>query len=174
MSTKAVFLRFVCLPGLKNDPQNWPTHTSVHQFSAFSLFQPKCDFEQPSHDLAAFIGFVCHFFSVGAVQDPIKQTPVAAAVPSHIFNMLLQKILPKMTPKRVSFSSGLRQFGMIFKHRTLFASFLPKWRQRHQKGHLNDTLFGPFVWKLAQSPRKGRLNDPPELPEWHIHGSILQ
>ena len=76
---------------------------SVHLFSGFSLFQAKCDFEQRSHDLAAFIGFVCHCFGVGAVQNPMKHTHVAEAVPGHIFNMLLQKILPKMTPKRGKF-----------------------------------------------------------------------
>jgi len=75
----------------------------VHQFPGFSLFQPKCDFEQPSNDLACFYGFRVSLFGVGAVQNPIKHTPVAEAIPGHIFNMLLQKILPKMTPKRGKF-----------------------------------------------------------------------
>ena len=62
-------------------------------------------------------------FSVGAVQNPIKHIPAAEAVSGHIFNMLLQKILPKMTPKGVSFS---RHFGRSLKHRSLFTPFLIK------------------------------------------------
>ena len=62
-------------------------------------------------------------FSVGAVQNPIKHIPAAEAVSGHIFNMLLQKILPKMTPKGVTFS---RHFERSLKHRSLFTPFLIK------------------------------------------------
>ena len=98
----------------------------MHQFPCFSRFLPKCDFEQPSNDLAAFLGFVCHFFDVGAIQNPIKQTLVAEAVPGHIFNMLLQKILPKMTPKEVSFSSGCKSFWKEFEASLSFYTLCDK------------------------------------------------
>ena len=62
-------------------------------------------------------------FSVGAVQNPIKHIPAAEAVSGHIFNMLLQKILQKMTPKGVNFS---RHVGRSLKHRSLFTPFLIK------------------------------------------------
>ena len=41
----------------------------------------------------------------GLLQCPIKQTPVAAAVPSHTFNMLLQRVLPKTTRRKDNFLS---------------------------------------------------------------------
>ena len=72
------------------------------------------------------MGFVCHFFGVGAVQNPIKHTHVAEAVPGHIFNMLLQKILPKMTPKGVSFSHGCTSFWKEFEASLSFYTLFDK------------------------------------------------
>ena len=65
-------------------------------------------------------------FSVGAVQNPIKHIPVAEAVSGHIFNMLLQKILPKMTPKGVSFSHGCTSFWKEFEASLSFYTLFDK------------------------------------------------
>ena len=81
----------------------------MHQFSSFSLFLPKCDFVQRSHDLACFYGFRVSLFGVGAAQNPIKHIPVAEAVSNHIFNMFLQK-KQKMGPKGVSFFARFMSF----------------------------------------------------------------
>ena len=136
-----------------------------------SLFFSQSVILNPSNDVAAFMGFVCHFFGIGAVQNPIKHTFVAETVPEHIFNMLFHKSHQKTLQKGLLLSHGFCHFGTILKHRPLFTPFLQKWRQRHQKGHLNATIFGLFVWKLIQRLQKGWLNGPPELPEWLSHGS---
>ena len=162
MSIKTVFVRFVCPPGLKNDSQNWPTHTSVHQFSGFSLFQPKCDFEQPSNDLVCFYGFRVSLFGVGAVQNPIKHIPVAEAVPGHIFNMFLQKILPKMTPKRREFftrdTTCWKVFEALHSFYTLFAKATSKTSKRTSEWH----FFWTFCVKVAPKHSKKTITWTPK------------
>ena len=102
------------------------------------------------------MGFVCHFFDVGAVQDPIKQTPVTAAVPRHIFNMLLQKILQKMTPKGVSFSHACTSFWKEFEASLSFYTLFDKVMQKASKRHQQMTLFLDF---LSEMYRKEFKND---------------
>ena len=105
------------------------------------------------------MGFVCHFFGVGAVQNPIKHTPVAEAVPEHIFNMFFQKSHQKTRSKKVSVFTFPMLFFLTLKRRTLFTPFLPKWPQRHQKGHLNALFFNEnwFKYRIKE--------DEIELPE---------
>ena len=77
---------------------------------------------------------VCHFFDVGAVRHPIKHTHVAEAVLGHIFNMLLQEILPKMSPKRAAAFARVLSFWEDFEASrsfyTLFAKVTSKTTKR--------------------------------------------
>ena len=54
------------------------------------------------------MGFVCDFFGIGAIQNPTKHTPIAAADPSYIFNMLFSKNSSKNDSKMDR--KGLRIF----------------------------------------------------------------
>ena len=136
----------------------WFFQRSGHQFSGFSLFQPNCDFEQPSHDFAIFLGFVCHFFDVGAIHKPDKtHSCCSGGSEPHFQHAFSENPSKNYIKVEVVFRTGLSQFSTNLRHRSLFTLFWPKLLWKHQKGHPNDPIFINF---LIQSLQKRWLNDP--------------
>ena len=121
--------------------------TSTLRFFSFSA---DLWFQTPFHDLAVFLGFVCHLLDVGAIAKPMKHTAVAAAVPKNILNMFFwdsSKNHSKIVMVVDRITSFCKQFGASFS----FYLFLPKLPRKHAKGHLNDSIFVNFLIHSLQN-----------------------
>ena len=107
-------------------------------FSGCSLFQPNFDSKQHSRDVAAFLSFVCRFFDVGAIQNPIEHLCCSGGSEPHFKNVFSENPFKNAFKTEVVSRTGLR-IKRRLRQRFLFTLF-SKLPRKHKKDILM-TLF---------------------------------
>ena len=138
-STKSVFFRLLCPPGLQNASESVPRRGLRQLFFQIFLFLPNCDLERPSHGLATFIGFKRHFFSPLTMKNTRKTESCCTGGPgthfSHVFTEKYSKYTPQKTTLFHFFNGLFSNFAADLSFWTLFEKVDPKTSKRTSKWH---------------------------------------
>jgi len=138
-STKSVFFRLLCPPGLQNASESVPRRGLRQLFFQIFLFLPNCDFERPSNDLATFIGFKRHFCSPLTMKNTSKTESCCTGGPGTLFSHVCTEKYSKYTLPKSSlfhfFYCLFSNFGADLSFWTLFEKVDPKTSKRTSKWH---------------------------------------